>query len=235
MKALTTIQEKCLELAGVFHWAYMRHYVLMLTGSKERSKPIEVTLPALIKKRALVAIRYGKPLIYALPRYLTLVPGSEAHYPLNPLHGLWCTEGLVRFARSDLEHIIYPEDYFKANKFGVVPEWGIKYKSGSVLLFEFSTSSNFYLRGNVQGKITRYTKNIQKFADVFGREPVVVFVLDVPRSEVERFVKENNFYGQFFFTDSQAFKSVPIEKQLTSRIYFFVNGEEHPLRREPSS
>lgn len=234
MKMLTTTQEKCLNLAGVFHWAYMRHYVLMLTGSEERNKQIEIALPALVKKRVLVTIRYGKPFIYALPRFLTLVPGSEAYYPLNLVHGLWCTEALVRFARADLNHVLYPEDYFKSNKFGVVPEWGIKYGNGSVLLFEFSTASNFYLRGNVQSKITRYTKNVYKFTEKLGKEPAVIFVLDIPRREVERFVKENNFDGQFFFTDALTFKSVPIGNQLTAPIYFWSDGGEYPLRHEPS-
>ena len=230
MRKLTNLQEKYVEVARVFHWAYMKHYVLMFTGKDERNKQTERVLPALTRSRNLVAIKYGKPLIYAIPQFLSIVPGSDAYYPLNPYHGLWCTEGLVRFVRADTDCELYPENYFKSNRFGVVPEWGIKYEKGTVLLFEFSTASNFYLRGNVQGKITRYTKYMQKFKDKMGHEPIVVFVLDIPRAEVVEFVKNSNPEYQFFFTDAHTFKTVPIGGQLTEPIYFWCNGKEYPLR-----
>jgi hypothetical protein len=217
-------------MAEAFHWAFMIHFVLMFTGKEERHKQIERVLPSLVKMRKLVCTRYGKKYIYALPHFLTFVPSSEAYYPHNPYHGLMCTEALVRFVRADTECEIYPEKFFKSNRFGVVPEWGVKYNRGSVLLFEFCTASNFFLRGNVQGKITRYEKNTEKFTEKMGHEPLVVFVLDIPKLEVVEFVSRYSPDRQFFFVDAQTFKSVPMGEQLTAPIYLWGDVKEYPLR-----
>jgi hypothetical protein len=114
-----------------------------------------------------------------------------------------------------------------------------------MLLFEFSTKSNFLFSGKMQGKLQAYEKNLEKIESKFKAKAMVVFVLDIPKAMVERFVLAERLAGSVadappegghplapvFFTDYETFKKVPIGEQLTAPIYFWNDGKQYPLRK----
>lgn len=224
MKALTPLQKEYLEVASIFHWATRDHFVIWFTGEPGRHKRTERVLPALVKKGKLGAIRFGRKLIYAIPEFVKIQPPFGT-FPIHPVHGLGCTEGLVRMIRSRNDCEIVPERFFRKAKLGSVPEWGVLYPEGKMLLYEFSTESNFYLRGNIKRKITRYRKSLSKINDLFIAESIVLFVLDVPRWDIKQFIEQIKPVGEsFFFTDYQNFKEVPLGEQTRAPIYIW--GED---------
>src|SRR6266481_3254817 len=61
--------EVFLDWAQVFHWATKRHFQLAITGQEsKRHRRTEIVLKRLSQRKKLRAVRYGKKLIYALPR-----------------------------------------------------------------------------------------------------------------------------------------------------------------------
>lgn len=257
--------ERYIEAAQVFHWATIEHFILWFMGRLVRHRRTESALPKLVQKGRLRSVRFGKRLIYTVPRRtkgkqpiykiekVSYEPGaSEAAIAGRNkiIHGLACTEALVRFWRSNMDGEIIAERFFY--RLGAVPEWGIRYSNGMMLLFEFCTESNFEFSNNMIGKINAYLKNLMNIQRKFGREAIVLFVIDVPRERVERFV--GNLRGNvgsvadgdpsasdegdrfpltpFFFTDYESFLKVPIGEQLTTEIYIWsVDGKTYPLRR----
>lgn len=117
---------------------------------------------------------------------------------------------------------IIAERYFRGSR--VIPEWGIRYPGGKLLLYEYCTRDNFDRYGLVKGKMTRYLKAFP--------ESIVVFVIESTRPKVEQFVRKNTENGdQFFFTDYPTFTGVPIGGQLTAPIYFWGgDGQPYPLK-----
>jgi hypothetical protein len=202
-----------LKTAQLFDWATKEHYVLWFMGEKKRHKRTEVMLPRLVNQEKLIAKRYGKKLVYIVPR-----KGRKPHPNIE--HGLGCTGGLVRIWRSRMDGVIIPEREFRG--FGIVPEWGIGYHNGKMLLYEFCTAKNFFKSGNVQGKITRYNRYLPLIEQKFGREGIVLFVIDVNRRIVDEFVTSRMPLGsQFFFTDYKTFRYENIGEQLTAPIYIW--------------
>ena len=124
-----------LDAAAVFHYATKEQFNLLLTGSTRRNARTENVLLRLSRRKKLKAIKYGKKLVYVAPRKAKgeSVDGLTI-YP-KIVHGLSCTEGLVRFWRARTEGEIIAERYFYGC--GIVPEWGIRYPDGKMLLFEF--------------------------------------------------------------------------------------------------
>ena len=114
---------------------------------------------------------------------------------------------------------IIPEKSFRGG--GVIPEWGVRFSNGKLLLFEFCTEDNFERYGLVKGKMTRY-KQIYP-------EALVLFVIDVEREKVEKFVSTGTGEN-FFLTDYETFKSIPIGQQLTAPIHIWEDGKTYPLR-----
>ena len=207
--------------AQVFHWATKRHFLLWFTGEEpKRDRRVEKVLRRLSVAKRLRAVRYGNKLIYAVPRKTKGFDGS------NVYHGLSCTECLVRCFRSDTNCEVIPEKLFRG--FGCVPEWGIRYPNGSILLLEFCTKDNFYFSGNMRGKLEAYKENIWRIEEEFQAEGVVLFVIDIPRDAVKRFV-ENTDDDYLFFTDYETFLKAPIGKQLQEPIYIWVDGKEYGL------
>ena len=92
--------------------------------------------------------------------------------------------------------------------------------------------SNFEYTELMNGKLNAYDRNIEKIEEKFQAKAIVVFIIDIPRERVERYVRslkrENNPY---FFTDYQTFLSIPLGQQLTAPIYFWVDGKEYPLKK----
>jgi hypothetical protein len=199
-----------------FHTATREHYTIWFTGETERWKKAEVMLPRLVKLGKLVAHDYSKKLVYTVPRRCRgILPNIE--------HGLGCTEGLVRFWRSDMNCRVIPEQRFKG--FKVVPEWGLLYPTGKLLLYEFSTRDNAMRSGLISRKVHLYEKYLADIEKEFTAQATVVFVLDIPREKIRP-------EGDYFFTDYQSFKSVPIGWQLTVTIYLWGrDGQAYSLRK----
>jgi len=257
--------DKYLEAAQVFHFATIEHFILWFFGVLIRHRRTESVLRKLVLKGKLRCVRFGKRLVYTVPRRtkgkMPILPKENVKYEAGKsekaiagrnkiLHGLACTEGLVRFWRADMTGEIIAERFFYGC--GAVPEWGIRYLSGMMLLFEFCTKSNFLFSNNMKGKLNAYLKHLTEIQLKFEREAIVLFVIDIPREKVERFVgslkREDGSVADgdlsaspegdrfpllpFFFVDYETFLKVPIGKQLTEPIYIWsYDGNTHPLRK----
>lgn len=208
-----------LKAGQLFHWATIIHYILWFTGLVRRHKRTEAMLPRLVGEGRLRAVRYGKKLVYAVPRI------SKGQYHIE--HGLACTEGLVRLWRADMNGVVVPERYFRG--LGSVPEWGIMYDS-SILLYEYCSADQFSRGTKVQSKIYAYDQNLHNINRKFGKKGFVVFVIEAPRENVEKWIARVQPSGPYLFTDYEAFTQVPIGQQLTAQIYFWEDGKVHPLR-----
>ena len=229
-----------LEAASVFHWATKRHYQLWFTGqARTRHRRTESVLRRLTKSGKLRAVYYGKKLIYSIPRISKGTKNDEFSGLSKVVHGLACTECLVRFFRSRTDGTVIAECYFSG--LGAVPEWGIVYPNGNMLLFEFCTKHNFFFSGNVQGKLSAYRQNLEKIEDKFNAKAMVVFVIDVPRITLEKYIISRAYAGSasaegdtfpfnpFFFTDYETFLNVPIGQALYEPIYIWSDGKNYPL------
>jgi len=233
-----------LDAAVVFHYATKEHFNLLLTGSSRRNTRTETVLLRLSKRKKLKAIKYGKKLVYMAPHKAKGKDIEDLAIYLKIVHGLSCTEGLVRFWRARTEGEMIAERFFYGC--GIVPEWGIRYPDGKMLLFEFSTKSNFHFSGLMNGKINAYRRNLEKIEEKFSAKAIVVFVLDIPRNTVERYVgsfrreagsvadapaEGDAFpFDPFYFVDYETFLKVPIGDQLKAPIYFWMDGKEYPLK-----
>lgn len=226
MARRTTPLDLYIEASRVFHWATMRHYQLWFTGQeKKRHRRSESVLKRLTRKGKLRAIRYDSKLIYNSRRVkdeFLVVP--------KVAHGLACTEGLVRMFRSDTNGLVIPERFF--TKFGAVPEWGILYPNGKLLLFEYSTKYNFHYSNLMAGKLSAYERTLEKIEERFGAKAIVLFVIDEKRELVENYLEMKGITNEaFFFTDYESFLKVPIGRQLDAPIYIWMDGNSYPLRK----
>lgn len=217
MGRVTIRKSDYLKAGQLFHWATAEHYRVWFTGcAARRHKRTEAVLPRLVSEAKLVARRFGRRLVYSVPRRCR----SKAP---NIAHGLACTEGLVRFWRAWMAGEVVPERCFRG--LGCVPEWGILYPTGTLLMYEFCTAANFDHAGLVKGKLAKYRAHLAMIEAQFQARGLVVFALDVPRATVARFVRRLAPAGEpFFFTDYDTFLRVPIGEQLTAPIYFW--GED---------
>jgi len=217
-------QKRYLAAAQVFHWATQDHFTLWFTGSTKRSKRTEVILPRLVNKGELISTRHGKKLVYACPRRARR-PG----YFLKVDHGLGCTEGLIRFWWSDMTAEIVEERFFFGC--GSIPEWGLRYDSGKMILFEYCTGDNFNRTNVMKSKLAAYYAHIETINHKFDREGIIVFVCDVSRKKVENFIERNKPTNlPVFFTDLITFTQVDIGHQLAAPIYLWgEDGLSYPL------
>lgn len=257
--------KRYIEAAQGFHWATIEHFILWFLGVLVRHRRTESVLRKLVQKGRLRSVRFGKRLVYTVPRRtkgkIPTLPKEKARYQAGVtekaingrnkiLHGLACTEGLVRFWRADMTGKIIAERFFYGC--GAVPEWGIRYINGMMLLFEFCTKSNFLFSNNMKGKLNAYLKHLSEIQLKFEREAIVLFVIDISREKVEHFVgslkREDGSVADgdtsaspdgdrfpllpFFFVDYETFLKVPIGKQLTEPIYLWsYDGNTHSLRK----
>lgn len=252
-----------MEAAQVFHWATKEHFILWFTGGITRHRRTESVLHKLVQKGRLRSVQFGKRLIYTAPRrtkgkipqLIKEKSGYEAGESEKAvigankiIHGLACTEGLVRFWLSRTDGEIIAEKHFYG--LGAVPEWGIRYPNGKILLFEFCTENNFLFSNNMTGKLNAYREHLKDIERKFEAEGIVIFVLDIAREKVERYVGSLGslagsvadgdtsalYNGGFspvapcFFVDYETFLKVPYGKQLFEPIYFWsLDGRVYPL------
>jgi hypothetical protein len=217
-------QKRYLQAAQFFHWATQEHFTLWFTGSTTRSKRTEVILPRLVKKGSLISTKHGKKLVYACPRRARR-PG----YFLKVEHGLGCTEGLIRFWWSDMRAEIIEERFFYGC--GSVPEWGLRYESGKMILFEYCTANNFTRTNVMRSKLAAYRQSLESINRKFNREGIIVFVCDVTREKVASFIdKIKPAFLPVFFTDRETFTHVVVGQQLAAPIYLWgEDGQPYPL------
>jgi hypothetical protein len=57
-----------------------------------------------------------------------------------------------------------------------------------MLLFEFCTENNFHFSNNMNGKLSAYKRHLEGIERKFNSHAIVLFVLDISREKVERFV-----------------------------------------------
>lgn len=253
-----------LEAAQVFHWFTKEHITLWFLGFLTRHRRTEDVLPILVQKGKLRSLKFGKKLVYIAPRrtkgklpvLLKEKPGYEPRVTEAAItqknkieHGLGCTECLMRFFLSRMDGEIIAERFFYG--LGVVPEWGIRYPNGKLLLLEYSTEDNFLRSNLMKAKINAYLRHLEKIEEKFEAKAIVLFVIDVSRVKVEGFVnmvKREDGSGAadapaalyegdrfplnpFYFTDYKTFLGIPIGQQLAAPIYFWIDGKEYPLKK----
>lgn len=225
-------QDKYLEVAQVFHWASKDHYNLWFNGNTNRCHRTEVLLPRLSKnrshptkkKRSLVSLSYGKQMVYACPRRW-----RNEETLLKVPHGLGCTECIVRFYRSNLQTEIIAERKFVGC--GTVPDFGVKFPNGKMILVEYTTKTEFSMKARIKNKLYKYQINLGKIEWNFDTKAMIIFVIDQPRENIERFVKKMIPIDlPVYFVDLESFKKVSIGEQLKAPIYIWgKDGESHPL------
>lgn len=183
-------------LQFINNWASREQVVLLLTGKLDRIHSAETILPRLFRKGLLRRVRYQKRWVYAVRR----VTKSQST-DWNITHGLGCTECLVRIWICDRSGELIPERRFKGRN--IRPEWAIVYPTGKLLLCEFCTADNSNRLRVVKSKITRYQA-------IMREEYLILFVMDIPRSQVVDLVSKLRPEGNFLFTDYETFKRVPL-------------------------
>ena len=213
-----------------------RHLEMYYSGREGRIKALEQILPTLEREGTLATIRHKGAKVYFIPR-------KNGKKILHLEHEVACTQILVSLWRCRMEESeIMPERVFRGND--IVPDFGLRYSArrGTMLLCEFCTEKNFSHGGVVKGKLTRYVKALTVIEEKAEREATVLFVIDADRRRIREFVERmkpvlsegiSGLTGEarypFFFADYKTFKSVPIGKALTSKIYLWHDGKEWAL------
>jgi hypothetical protein len=147
-----------------------------------------------------------------------------------------------------IQNIIAENEFYGQ---GCVPEFGIKYESRNLLLLEFCTKDNYKHSGVMRGKISAYRRHLPKIEKKFGARAFVVFVIDIDRDTVARFVDYlASTAGQreagslrfapaegdrfpldpFYFVDYETFIKVEIGCHIEAEIYYFMDGKVYNLK-----
>ena len=195
-----------------------------ITGERKRLKAVEYHLPRLVESKQLTAVRDGKRLVYKYGN-------KNGKAKTNLKHDLMCTQIILRFLLQD-EGEVVNEQFFQESKdiFTLIPDWAVLFRR-SILACEYSTANNFSRKPLMRQKIKQYKKALPIFEDFFEVPAVVMFIFDVPRYEVKRFVDENETGNSFYFTDLASFMNLPKGKELGESIYIWGgDGKSYPLR-----
>jgi len=226
-----------LSAVRMFRWVTRSILILYFGGVAKRIKALERLLPKLEREGKLEVVWHRGQKVYSIPR-------KKKGNPVSLDHEVVCAEILCRLWRCRMaEGEIFMERAFRG--FGIVPEAGIRYSEerNTMLIFEYCTRSNFTHGGVMKSKITRYEKYLPAMEKKLKRNMTVLFVIDIERYKVKEFVRKmGRMLGEpfvsdpagsslhpFFFTDYKTFKSVPVGKALTAKIYFWQDGNEWKL------
>jgi hypothetical protein len=174
----------------VAHWAYNRQIQIGIRGYATRRYS---TLERILKRKAQSGeIRdavYNQSKVYAQKMKTKGFTDTAKIY-----HGLCCTECLIRFMTAKEGEPI-AERHFR--RYGRVPEFGIRFENGKLLLLEFSTKHDVTYTGKIRGKLNGYGDCLREMERDFNVRATVVFVLDVPRDRVRRIVETHQPSSQF--------------------------------------
>jgi hypothetical protein len=220
----TIPKEVYLRWAQVLKWAKPEHYILLLTGKLDRHRRTESILPRLVKQGRLTVDRVGYNKVYIARRQ-----AKREHLFIE--HGLGCTEILVRLMRCDANCEIIPDRFFRGS--GIIPDVAVRYPNGKLLLVEFTTQDNYEHANIMKSKLSNYRSRLPALETQYESSPLVLFVIDIKRERVQNFIDRAHPGSEFFFTDYDTFKRVPIGDQLTTPIYLWgEDGKEYPLRSD---
>jgi len=100
--------------------------------------------------------------------------------------------------------------------------------TGVVLIFRDITE-----RKETEEKLEEYRNNLERIEESFSAKAVVVFVVDVKREILDRFVKARvTDPGPYFFSDYETFLKMPIGRALYEPIYTWsFDAKLYPLSR----
>jgi hypothetical protein len=239
MTPLNSYSDLFMKIADMDYWFDKRQIELLVFGTEaKRHRRTEILLRRLStrKRKGLTAVRYGNKLIYTLKRR-----SNKSIY-----HSLNCMECLVRFYMSDTQGELIPERHFRGC--GSNPDGGMRWNN-VILCFEFSTLDQVVYHDQIPSKLRAYSANIEEIEKKFHAEAIVVFILDVPRDRVGRYVGLGNGLSApsaatipppsagdrfpllpfCYFVDYKTFCSIPLGQQLTAPIYRWKDGKEYPL------
>jgi hypothetical protein len=80
-------------------------------------------------------------------------------------------------------------------------------------------------------KVRQYKKHLPLFECFFEAPAIVLFILDIPRCDVKRFINEVETGEIFYFTDLASFMQTPKGKELDTPIFLWGGDKkEYPLR-----
>lgn len=222
MKQLTSTQEKYREVAERLLWATQKDFTCWFTGEWKSWKRTEYNLPRMVEKDALTAVRHGKKFVYSAGK-------KRANNTADIEHGLISTQALLKFKLAREGEFI-SESFFRKTGFKSVPEWAVVYGK-TILLFEYSTADNFRRTLLMKKKVNTYSKELQRFADFFHKDPIVLFVFDTMLYKVTYFVQKYCTDHRMYFCDLKHFLAT--ENPLTASIYMSgMDGKPYPLTDE---
>ena len=197
-------------------WFDQKDMAEWLIGARKRAKFVEYHLPKLVAQKKLIAVQFGRKLVYRVYR-----PHNNGIHHLT--HDLMCTKLIIRFGNQNAGEIV-SELFFLEEKerFGCIPDWAVLYSS-MVLLCEFSTADNFRRTHIMSRKLQAYRKYLHRFINYFDTDVSVLFIFDAPRNKVREFatiyaIPDDPF---FYFTDLTSLKEAPKAKLLTSPLYIW--------------
>jgi len=233
-------EDNILSAVRMFRWVIRSSLVLYFGGVAKRIKALEILLPKLEREGKLEVDWHRGEKVYSIPR-------KKKVNPVSVDHEVACADILCRLWRCRMEESeIFMERAFRG--FGIVPEAGIRYSEerNTMLIFEYCTRSNFTHGGVMKSKITRYKKYLPAMEKKVKRNITVLFVIDIERYKVKEFVRKvggmlhepfisdpaGSSLNPFFFTDYKTFKSAPVGKALTAKIYFWQDGNEWRLTED---
>ena len=197
-----------------------RQILLSLRGSEKRMKALEYWLPELEETQEIEVCWFQGVKVYSAARRRRANVSVE--------HEVGVAECRVRLEVCRHDGIYVPGRRFKG--MGIIPDGAIAYPNGNILAWEFTTRRNFSAGGVIKSKLTRYSNNLDAINNRFSRRTIVLFVIDDERWRVRDFILRNQPVGaDFFWTDYQTFKQVPIGQQLTAEIYLWEDGKSYPL------
>jgi hypothetical protein len=176
-------EDKVLQAVKMFRWVTRWILVLFFGGGQSRIKALEEMLPSLEREGRLIVTWHSGKKVYSIAR-------KKKEKKVSIPHEIACALILVLLWRCRMsEGEIVPERVFRG--FGIVPEGGLRYSEerNTMLIFEYCTLKNFMHGGVMKSKITRYIKYLPQMEARFGRRIKVLFVLDIERTEVKKFVK----------------------------------------------
>jgi hypothetical protein len=214
-----------MEFLETAQWAYNRQIQIGIRGfAEKRYSTLERFLKRMSAKGELRSTYWNhKTKVYAKKmktRGFDLTDAAKIY------HGLCCTECLIRFMTAKEGEPI-PERLFRG--YGRVPEFGIRYENGKLLLLEFSTKHDVTHTGKIHGKLIGYDDYLREIERDFDASCVVVFVLDVPRDRVKGLVDRYRPNGPYVFSDYSTFLEVPMGQNLISPTWIYPDGTEDSL------
>jgi len=229
--------DKVLKWVRFFRYMKRTQLALLFTGSGKRIKAVEQLLPKLEREGKITSTWLEGEKVYSPAR-------KKRVQPVSLEHEIEVTEILILlWLCRKVESEIVSERVFRG--FAIVPEGGIRYSEerGTMLVFEYCTRKNFDHGGVMKSKLTRYRKQLAKIEDKVRRTINVLFVIDIDRVAVRKFVTRmqplldepviSGLTGEerypFFFTDYETFKAVPVGEALIAKIYFWHDGKEWRL------